>query len=176
MAGRNKNKELIKEIKEGNQEILLYLFRKHYAEMKSIFSSFNVRENEIPAQAAGVIVKIWMEIHRNDFSENIDLASYLLNTAKENGETLAAERKAQRKNKFREIVVDGKAPQEIIAECVNVLDIASRQALQWRYAENQTIEQVAEKLKIDVAAANDFLSKAFLQLSSIVKIRMEYAA
>ncbi len=176
MAGRNKSKELIKEIKDGNEAVLLYLFRKYYGEMKRIFQSYRVDEKEIPAQVAAMLVKIWMEIHRNDFSENIDLPSYLLNTAKENASKLAIEKKEGRKNKIKYLTVDDKNQQQIVAECVNVLDKASRQALQWHYAENYTIEQVAEKLKIDVAGANDFLNKAFGQLSSIVKIRTEYAA
>jgi len=172
MAGGNKNRELIKEIKSGNQDILLYLFKKYYHDMKHVFQSRNVEEKDILAQAAAVIVQVWMEIQRNDFSENIELESYLLNTSKDNAERLAAEKKANKKNKLTDVAVDERTPREIIAECVNVLDTASRQALQWHYAENQSIEKVAEKLKIDVAAAHDFIGKAFTQLSSIVKIRM----
>ena len=173
MASANKNRELIKEIKQGNEEVLLYLYRKYYTDVKRIYSSHQISDSEIPAQVAHAIVKIWMEIHRNGFSENIDLVSYLLNTATEDAERLASEKKADRKNKFRNNASDNKLPQEIVAECVNVLDDASRKALQWRYAENYSLQQVAEKLKADVAATHDLLGKSFLQLSSIVKIRMQ---
>ena len=173
MLSAQKSRELVKEIKSGNEEVLLYLFKKHYADMKRIFSSYRMREKEIPSHVASMIVKIWMEIQRNDFSENIDLSSYLLNTARERAEKIVAERKASMKNKPTEVIAD-KSPQEIIAECVNVLDDKSRKLLQWRYAENNSMEQLAEKLKVDVMSVHDVLLKAFAQLASIVKIRMEY--
>ncbi len=173
-----KSRQLIKEIKDGNEEVLLYLFRKEYAVLKRIFFSGGAHEKEIPALTAAVIVKVWMEIHKNDFSENIDLSSYLVNTAKENARQYATEKKLKRKMKAHmhidEVDLQPKTPQEVMAECVNVLDDASRKALQWHFAENHSVEQVAQKLKIDTVAAHDFLHKAFAQLASIAKIRMDY--
>jgi DNA-directed RNA polymerase specialized sigma24 family protein len=169
VPSRNKNKELIQDIKNGNEEILIHLFKKHYIELKAIFSSYTRDEKVLTAEIARVIVRIWLEIHRNDFSENIDLESYLLNTAKDSAEKLAADKRLKNIKSDRT-----KTPQEIIADCVNALGDSSRKALELRYAEHYSIEEVAEKLKIDVAAAHDLLDKSFMQLSSIAKIRMEF--
>ena len=101
--------------------------------MKRIFRSRSIKEKEIPVQAAAAVVKVWMEIHRNDISENIDLPSYLINTARECADSAKAEKKAKRKSsgkpqKTKEDQKDGDAqmlsspnlsdsrtPQEIIA-------------------------------------------------------------
>lgn len=171
MAGRNRNKELIKEIKSGNEEVLLHLFKKYYKDLKRIFHSYSIKESDMPSLASAVLVQIWMEIQQNDFSENIDLPSYILNTGKEMGQKTAEERKERRKDRNKE-VVEVQMPRDIIAECVNVLDPAAKQALQLRYAENKSVDEVAARLNKDISAAHELLFKAFDQLSAIVKIRM----
>ena len=160
------NKKLVAEFKGGNDDVVSVAARKFFPSARKFLRMKGVRDKFTPQAFADSLVAVLLEIRRNKVSELADFNGILNSALGREAEALRSFRRAG----TDEVTEDTNA--DVAAQCVSVLDAASKQLLYLRYGERKSFEEIAAILNFSNPVIAQFeVEKAYRQLEGIVKVR-----
>jgi len=164
------NKALIPEIQNGNEDVLVYLSGKYFAQSRHLVRLKGLSEDRAPGIFSTVLVRVWMNVLQHRLPASVEFETFFFNSLKE--EIEAEKRKKKEHHSSSDIAFAGDQ-KEIVAQCVSILDESSRQLIYARYAEFMSFESIAARFTYSNAVIAQYeVNKAIQQLQGIVKVRL----
>jgi DNA-directed RNA polymerase specialized sigma24 family protein len=166
----NKNRKLVDEIKNGSDDVLVYLAANYFKAAQKVIRSRGFRDSASPEIFTDVLIKVWLAVRQPEVPSNIEFDTFFFNSLND----YLAEQKKKKKNKLIDPAELMKKQQaEIVARCVLIMDEDLIRLLTARYAEQLSFEKIAQRFNYNNAViAQHELNKAVHQLEGIVKLRM----
>lgn len=159
---RYSNQEIITLIQNGDEDVLFYLTGKYFQSSRRWLRRQGVLDSDTPSVFSTVLLKVYREIQKSNFSKNNDVEVFFFNSLKDELNHLRAGGKEK--------------PEEetpVIARCFSILSEESKKILSERYVENLSFEQIASRENFSNPVIAEFeFTKAFSQFESIVKSRL----
>lgn len=163
---RYSKREILREIINGNEEILVYLTRKYFSASRRLLRIRGFRDELTPEIFSEVLALSYSNL-RLLRMDHVDFETYFFNCLNEEIRS--------RKESGRRMEISDTPNQSvgITAQCVSILDEQAQNLLFSRVAENLSYERIAEKFQFSNAIIAQYeVNKAYEQLEGIVKLRM----
>lgn len=163
--GRYSNQEIITSIQNGEEDVLFYLTGKYFQSSRRWLRRKGVKDSETPSVFSNILLNVFREVQKNDFSKNNDVEIFFFNTLKE--ELINIHATGNEKTEKQE------EDAQIVARCFSILSDESKKILSERYVENLSFEQIASRENFSNPVIAEFeFTKAFSQFESIIKSRL----
>ena len=162
---RYSNQEIITSIQNGEEDVLFYLTGKYFQSSRRWLRRRGIQDSKTPSVFSIVLLKVYREIQKSDFSKNNDVEILFFNSLKEELNQSLANEKEKTQKPEEEI--------EIIARCFHILSDESKKILSERYVENLSFEHIASKENFSNPVIAEFeFTKAYSQFENIIKSRL----
>jgi hypothetical protein len=167
---RYNNKELIAGIKNGNEDVLVYLSGKYFQPARRMLRIKGIKDESTPEIFSTVLIKAWFNILHPKFPETVEFETFFFNLLDEH---VLQSKATKRKNQVKPDDLFSGKQNEVAAKCVSILDENSRNLLHAHYAEHMSFEKIAVRFNYSNSViAQHEVVKAMTQLEGIVKIRL----
>ena len=175
------SKQILKEILDGNEDVLPFLTRKYYPASRRMLRLRGFRDKDTPAIFAEVLMDAFVSLSAAQ-GENTALKSldsfqfeeYFFDRLKHFiGEQKKSHAEKNSESEDAEAVSNILAQQKVRAKCVQVLDPEYQDLLYARAVKNLSYEKIADQFKFSnpVIAQYEF-NKACAQLEAVITARM----
>ncbi|MBK6838575.1 MAG: sigma-70 family RNA polymerase sigma factor [Bacteroidetes bacterium] len=171
---RYSNEEIVSALINGQEDILFYLNRKYFETARRWLRRKGTPDAQTPEIFTTVLVNVYREIQHSRISPNIPFEPYLFNALQE---FLREEKMLRKENKFSLSPVFSDQQRDIVAGCVNLMEVDNRRLLAARYAENLSYEQIAVRFEYSNPVIAQFeVNKAMNQLEGIARARLNISS
>ena len=163
--GSLSDQAILERIKQGDESVLILLYRKHYGMVKNFILKNNGDESVVDDIMQDTIIALWKNANKPAFLLQSKLSTYVLAISKN-----LWFKELKKRNKFK--LVDEAShlsigsenqkdnfDKEIIAEMVNEMDETCRKLLSYFYFDGYSTRLIAEKLNF--ANADSVKSKKY---------------
>ena len=167
---RYSNKELITEIRNGNEDVLVYLAGKYFRHAGRIMRMKGIKDSSTPGIFSTVLVKVWLDVQHHTFPPSIEFETFFLNSLQDYITDL---KEKKRDNQLKSTDLFSTQQKEVVAQCVSILDENAKNLVQAHYAEQLSFEKIAVRFNYSNAViAQHEVNRAMSQLEGIVKLRL----
>lgn len=161
--------EILTEIKNGNEEVLVFISGKYFSTVRRMLRVRGIRDEQTPDIFADVLAKVYADL-RYRADDKIDFETYFMNALNEEVKSLKSH--SAPRSKFPVI-----ESEEVAARCVSILDEEAQKLLFARVADKLSYERIKEEFQFSNAVIAHYeVTKAFDQLEGIVKLRMKISS
>ncbi len=141
--------QLIQKIKNGDESVLDYLYKKNYKMMTRMIVKNNGTEEEAQDIYQEAIVIFWQKARRDDFVLTSKISTFVYSVCQN-----LWRKELERKSKISGEMVEGREYNDfekeerdnIIAKCLNSLGETCKKVLMYYYFDNYSMQEIAEKL------------------------------
>lgn len=176
---RFSDSQLVEEIKSGNEDALLSMYKSHFSMVKSFILKNNGTEDEIDDVFQDSLIAVWRNVNRPDFSLTVKMSTYLMSIVKNLWYK-------QLRKKTRFTVVDESSKEKISADDISTdhmdhqlihqmvaeLDETCKKLLSYFYFDGFENKVIAEKMgfaNTDTVKSKKY--QCFKKLETAVKER-----
>jgi hypothetical protein len=162
-----RKKNIIEEIKAENSEILPYIVRKFFPVGRKFLVQKGVRDSLTPGIFTNALTKILLRIKKNNFPSEVDFNSILQSALLQESKEINNHYSEIEDFNHKDLI------QDVVANCVEILDSQSQKLLFHRFAEGLTYEEIALKVGYGNSVIAQFeTAKVFKQLQTIANARL----
>ncbi|MCX6291896.1 MAG: hypothetical protein NT126_09055 [Bacteroidetes bacterium] len=171
---RYSNKQLITEIRNGNEDVLDFLATKYFSHARRVIRLKGIKDSTAPELFSIVLVKAWFDVLFHKLPANIDFEAFFYSSL----EDYIRELKDRKKNNsLKSDSLFSNHQKEVVAQCVFILDEQAKKLVHAHYGEKLSFEKIASRFNYSNAViAQHEVNKAMNQLEGIVKLRLNISA
>lgn len=168
-----KDKELITQIKKGDEKALDYIYRKNFKSIIKMVLNNKGTEDEAQDIYQDALIVLWQKVQKDDFVLTSKLSTYLYAICK-NLWLKELERKSRlvgtEKDEVEFINLEQKERIKIIHDCIDSLGDTCKKVLTYYYFDGMSMLEIAKKLgfaNADTAKTKKYKCKK--ELDSLIK-------
>lgn len=159
------DQEIIERIKQGDEKVLLYLYKQHFSMVKSFVLKNNGDESFVNDVLQDAVIAVWRNVHKESFILTSKLSTYIMGIAKN-----LWFKELKKRTRFKLVdetnhlnagseEIKHSLDQSIIVEMIAELDETCKKLLTFFYFDGYNNTLIAEKL--GMANANTVKSKKY---------------
>lgn len=168
-----KDKELIAQIKKGDEKALDYIYKKNFKSIIKMVLNNRGTEDEAQDIYQDALIVLWQKVQKDDFVLTSKLSTYLYAICK-NLWLKELERKSKligtEKDEVEFIDFEQKERIKIIHDCIDSLGDTCKKVLTYYYFDGMSMQEIAKKLgfaNADTAKTKKYKCKK--ELDSLIK-------
>lgn len=163
--GNSRDLTILERIKEGDESVLVYLYKKHYTMVKNFILQNNGDKSVVDDIMQDTVIAVWKNANQPSFLLQAKLSTYILAIAKN-----LWFKELKKRSKFKLVdetnhldngseLQKDTMDQHIVLEMVNQMDETCKRLLSYFYFDGLSTKIIAEKL--DFANADTVKSKKY---------------
>ncbi len=173
------DQQVIHEIKQGNQQALVYMYKQNIGMVKNFVRKNNGKDEDVPDLMQDTVIAVWQNAHKSGFVLTVKLSTYIMSIAKNlwYKQLRKNERITRLEEGSHQQIADETKPSDamdirIIRQFVSNLDETCRNLLTYFYFDEFDNRIIAEKMgfaNTDVVKSKKY--QCFKKLEKEVRLR-----